>query len=593
MPRRAWILATLSVALLLSVMGWVTAQVLRLQHERAQAEAHARLEERVRLALWRLDSTIAPLISHEVGVLSLGADVHQERPPGILARFRYPLGGELEISTVAEHDRDRLRAMLEAWGSARWLVARAQPSSGSYNNPGAAEARGGAWTGSEGANEPLAADGAQQEQLARNALELERRKGAIRGSVEAWGGTQHSQNLGYAAPEHGPGPGPSGPTEPHWLGEDLVLLRTLRTADGGDVLLGSWIEWPRVRERLQGEIVDLLPGAQLEPLRGEAAATGDRVLATLPVRLVPGAIAAEGARDLLGGPLAMAWLGVVVACAAVLVLLQRSLALSDRRAAFVSTVTHELRTPLTTFKMYTEMLDEDLVAPDKRAKYTTTLRREADRLATLVDNVLAYARLESDGTPARREAIPVADLLDRVRERLHERARAAGVELVIGATDLAVWADPLAFEQILFNLVDNACKYGVRDGAGRIDVTSEPRGSEVAIVVRDRGPGIEVGDRRRVFEPFAKARADAAGTKPGVGLGLALARTLARRGGGDLRLREGGPPPQGSGGPPPHGSGGPPPHGSGGPPPQGYGGPPPPGYGGPGAAFELLLPAAT
>src|SRR6185369_1819781 len=99
---------------------------------------------------------------------------------------------------------------------------------------------------------------------------------------------------------------------------------------------------------------------------------------------------------------------------------------------FVSAVTHELRTPLTTFKLYAEMLEEDMVPnPQTRRDYLRTLRSEADRLGHLVENVLDYARLENGRAGGRVEDISAERMLEKFRERLENRAKLAGLKLEV------------------------------------------------------------------------------------------------------------------------------------------------------------------
>jgi signal transduction histidine kinase len=231
---------------------------------------------------------------------------------------------------------------------------------------------------------------------------------------------------------------------------------------------------------------------------------------------------------------------VLLAAAAVGLLLWGTVALSERRGDFVSAVTHELRTPLTTFRMYSEMLAEGMVADEaKRRRYLLTLRAEAQRLSHLVENVLAYARLERGRALRRAETVPVADLLARLRDRLAERAAQARMELVVEAAEdggLAVKADASAVEQVLFNLVDNACKYAATAEDKRIHVVVGKTDGAVALRVCDHGPGIPPADARRLFRAFSKSAKEAANSAPGVGLGLALSRRLARDMGGNLRL---------------------------------------------------------
>jgi signal transduction histidine kinase len=230
----------------------------------------------------------------------------------------------------------------------------------------------------------------------------------------------------------------------------------------------------------------------------------------------------------------------LLAAAAAAALLWGVIALSERRAAFVSAVTHELRTPLTTFRMYSEMLSSGMVAGEaQQRQYLETLRVEADRLSHLVENVLAYARLERGRADPRRELVEAGQLLDRAWPRLADRAAQAEMELVAEADErvraLALTTDARIVEQILFNLVDNACKYAAGGSDTRIHVTLDSDASHVLWRVRDHGPGISPSAARRLFQPFSKSSEEAANSAPGVGLGLALCDRLARQLGGRLR----------------------------------------------------------
>jgi signal transduction histidine kinase len=239
--------------------------------------------------------------------------------------------------------------------------------------------------------------------------------------------------------------------------------------------------------------------------------------------------------------LSVAWGCLVIAAGAVGGVLAAVISLSERRAAFTSAVTHELRTPLTTFRMYTEILAEGMIADEhKRREYLATLHSEAVRLGHLVENVLAYARLERGRNGRPTEIADVKAVLDRTGERLRQRAALAGMTLLVpDATALSpmpVRVDMSAVEQILSNLVDNACKYagGAADKSIHLEVAYEA--GRAVIRVRDHGAGIRDADARRLFRPFHKSAERAASTAPGVGLGLALSRRLARALGGDLRL---------------------------------------------------------
>jgi signal transduction histidine kinase len=230
---------------------------------------------------------------------------------------------------------------------------------------------------------------------------------------------------------------------------------------------------------------------------------------------------------------------VVVALAAA-ALLAGMVALAERRESFVSAVTHELRTPLTTFRLYAEMLSSGIVTDEReRADYVRTLKTEADRLWHLVENVLAYARLERARPRRELESLTLGELWRRVEPRLSDRARQADMQLALevgnSSRRATVLTDPAAVEQILFNLVDNACKYAARATPRTIAVEIAAGGEQATIRVRDQGAGIAPADARRLFRPFSKSAERAAASAPGVGLGLALCRQLARQMRGDLR----------------------------------------------------------
>jgi len=450
----------------------------------------------------------------------------------------------------------------------------------------------------------------QQPQAARQEVAQAKRSAQEFQARAQWAESFNWDNLAQIAANRDPSLGEvrEGVMRAVWLGEALVLARRVSVGKG-EYVQGAWLDWPALRRWLLESVRDLLPEADLAPApqgpappAGRSAAAGEgppprgrdagrlasvyesdrygrsedrgRMLAALPARLVPG----DAPERPAAGPSALvlslivAWICVLVAGAAVAALLAGTVALSERRAAFVSAVTHELRTPLTTFRLYSEMLASGMVADQgRRARYLETLRVEAERLVHLVENVLAYARLERGRAPGRAETVPLADLVERVRGRLADRARQAGFELIVetcgavppahapasggsaepacsaatrresrstpgGAVAACVRADPAAVEQVLFNLVDNACKYAAGAEDRRIHLAADARGGRAAISVCDHGAGISAAEARRLFRPFSKSAAQAANSAPGVGLGLALSRRLAREMGGDLVL---------------------------------------------------------
>jgi signal transduction histidine kinase len=356
-------------------------------------------------------------------------------------------------------------------------------------------------------------------------------------------------NLSNATPLPKAQPGPSknsrnkveirtGALAPVWEGDELILARHVQVGSK-DSVQACWVDWPKLRAALLESVADLLPGSNLVPQRGAFDPTEGRTLTSLPLRLVPGRPPATGVEE--GSPilfsLRIAWAGIALAIVSAGLLLNGTLSISQRRAAFVSSVTHELRSPLTTFRMYTEMLVEGMAAdPAKQSQYLQTLYRESNRLVHLVENVLSYARLEK-GRYGDRETVSIGGLIDRTRDRLGEHARLAGMQLLVAVDSQAgqrlVRADVSAIERILFNLVDNSCKYArSTDPRIHLEAIADDRWTQIS--VRDHGPGIERRRARRLFKPFRKTAAEAAKSAPGVGIGLSLSRRLAKAAGGRL-----------------------------------------------------------
>ncbi len=342
---------------------------------------------------------------------------------------------------------------------------------------------------------------------------------------------------------------------PRWVSDadrrtQLIFVRQIVRGEQR-LYQGFVMDWPALREAMLGEVQDLLAGPKLQPVwSGEPADEfSSRMLATVPVLLIAetgvGMAPAAGVATAWLTPartvVVVTWLAAIVAVLAVGMTLRASISYGERRSRFASAVTHELRTPLTTFQMYSEMLAEGMVRSDEQRKsYLTTLRDESRRLGTLVENILSYARLEEGRHIAQARAIGVGELLDRVQSGLQRRADNAGMSIRVhcdASRDEAVLADADIVGQILLNLVDNACKYARHaNGSGAIELLIEGAPSSIRFIVQDNGPGIDEAHARRIFAPFDRGvRQEGDGT-PGVGLGLALARGLARDLGGDLTL---------------------------------------------------------
>jgi len=387
-PRGVWAAYAACLVIVAAALTALTHRALEADRAEAAARREAAVEENVRLALWRLDSALATLVARET------ANIRSARlvPPVVETFVIDATGRRRTLATAADRDSVRFDAAT--------LVARLpEPPTG--DAPAA------------GVDATLLTDLPVQQ--ARNASELQARRQALQQNYAAQ--QQIVEPAGITA-------APLAPLSAVWADGGLVLARRMPPGGDDDAVEGCVLDWPRLRADLLATVFDLLPEATLEPVKDAAPAIDQRLLAAIPARLVPGEMPrlAPAGWSPLRGTLAAAWGAMAVAAAAVGALLASVLALSERRAAFVSSVTHELRTPLTTFRLYAGLLEEGMVPPAEVPGYHATLRREADRLTHLVENVLAYARLERGRHAAR--LVPVRPTKPHGASRRRRRRQA-------------------------------------------------------------------------------------------------------------------------------------------------------------------------
>ena len=340
-----------------------------------------------------------------------------------------------------------------------------------------------------------------------------------------------------------------GPLVPVWVKDDTDTRQNhlfyIRRVQVGEVesFQGVAVDWPALRSGMIGQTSDLIEDIDLQPqlTADEDAAQSVWMLATIPAVLRSSATLPytqpmlTPARITLG----LAWLGLLAACVAVGMTLRSTIDYGERRNRFVSAVTHELRTPLTTFRMYTEMLVDGMVEdPQQRVHYHRTLRDESVRLSGLIENMLSYARVEQGKMLHQIDLLTPDDLIEKMRPCLRNRTQADGIELNLAAfgTETSCRVDADSIEQIVLNLVDNACKYACDgdDMAVHVELKCQP--PDLVIRVSDHGPGVPPALRERIFEPFDRGAVPPGSHTPGVGIGLALSRGLAQSMGGSLEV---------------------------------------------------------
>ncbi len=203
------------------------------------------------------------------------------------------------------------------------------------------------------------------------------------------------------------------------------------------------------------------------------------------------------------------------------------------RSSLLSSVSHDLRTPLAVIAGTTGTLLGlgEGADPSTRQQLLTEVSEESDRLARLVENLLAMTRLDSGRITPAKEWFPLEDVIGSALGRLKKQARGRKIDKHIPADLPPVPLDGVMIEQVLFNLVDNALKYSPVDAPVEISVSAGA--DEVVIEVADRGPGLAANETRAVFEKLYRGTA-AAGNARGAGLGLAIAQAIVQVHGGRI-----------------------------------------------------------
>ena len=191
---------------------------------------------------------------------------------------------------------------------------------------------------------------------------------------------------------------------------------------------------------------------------------------------------------------------------------------------FLADASHELRTPIAALQASVETLLREQPERPERDRLEAAVARESERLGRLVDDLLGLARLEAHPT---RTPVDLATIVRPLIEDAHARAPGAAITLSAD-NDTTVSGDPDALERVLRNLIDNAL--AAIQPTGVIEVRLQRCNGYVQARVADDGPGVPEHQRERIFERFVRLDT----TKPGHGLGLAIARRIAQQHDGDL-----------------------------------------------------------
>ncbi|MBT8217599.1 MAG: HAMP domain-containing histidine kinase [Acidimicrobiia bacterium] len=278
-----------------------------------------------------------------------------------------------------------------------------------------------------------------------------------------------------------------------------------------------WIGWP-ITLAAVGATVWFLTGWAIRPVAAMSA-EADSISASDMDRRLP----VPGAQDEIHH-LARTLNGM----------LDRLESAAARQRRFVSDASHELKTPLATIRTMLDVAGEP--GFDEWQEVLGGLRREGARMEALVGDLLVLARFDEGAAVARRREVDLDQMLGRVAEGMAVRHPLLDVDTA-GIEPVRVTGEPASLERLFTNLASNAARHA----AGRVGFASRSDRGGAVVLVTDDGPGIPVTERERVFERFV--RLDEARDRPegGTGLGLAVARAIARGHGGEVTVQDGSP----------------------------------------------------
>jgi len=298
---------------------------------------------------------------------------------------------------------------------------------------------------------------------------------------------------------------------------------------GADLGVAQWVF---DHDRVAGRGTDTLPGAEAVywPLRGASERIG--VLALLPASLRRVFLPEQ--QRLLETFLTQTALAIErMRLAGAAQSAQIRVETESLRNSLLAGISHDLRTPLAAIVGAASSLAEDAgrLAPEARRELARTIYDEGQRMATLANNILDMARLDSGAVTLNRDWYPLEEIVGGVLTRLKARLESRPVEIALPKDLPLVKLDAVLIEQVLVNLLENALKYTPAGTA--IEISARAMTGAIEVTVADAGPGIPRGLEERLFDKFYRASPE--GAQSGVGLGLTICRAIVEAHGGTIR----------------------------------------------------------
>lgn len=550
-----WVGFSLLASIVFLGLFFITKLVLASEAAETEARQIASVSQDLRVALWRLDTALSPLISQEslipidsflITPIPNSSVASEKNPQGVGNGTLFPISelpivdrfdwseetGQLQTTSMRQPKyHEHLQSLInEAKQSSGWLRRYKSMTSITQTDR---------FPKSE--LDPARQQNAQIIPNANNAIQMFNNNASNERDYQQR--RQNSELGNYLAIENkfqSETPPPKNQSmAPLWHEGKLLLVRSFGES-GALRIQGCEIDIEKLEPKIKQLISDLFPEIVIVPVglsTDDAAPIQEDFarLAALPLRLEPKLEPSQSVplelRPSTWYTLLAAWGASLLAALAAGLSLAAFQRINHRRTLFVSSVTHELRTPLTTFQLYTDLLTQGFVTDESQRKsYLETLKSEAFRLQHLVANILAFSRIERGRACLETSVYRLSEMIAATKNRAQDAAHRGEMTVEWRCeehAELFVLCNLDLFEQILLNLVDNSCKYASRAVDRRIVIQSTILNNRLHLRVQDFGPGF--AGSTRWWQPFSKSAEQAAESAPGIGLGLALSKSLARQ----------------------------------------------------------------
>ena len=211
------------------------------------------------------------------------------------------------------------------------------------------------------------------------------------------------------------------------------------------------------------------------------------------------------------------------------------------RRDFVANVSHELRTPVSIIKGFADSLQEDyeILSENKRKSFLSKIQKNAERLNSLVEDLLVLAKLEKPKTTLSKEPLDLCELVREIKEEFLQRKESCLPKLILlcPAVPVRILADPQKLVSVFENLIDNAIIHAGGLSQISIRISENLEDNSITSEVEDDGKGIEQEDQEMLFERFYRVDKGRSRNRGGTGLGLSITREIIDAHDGEISVR--------------------------------------------------------